>query len=623
MCGIAGFIGEGDRHVLDRMEKQLKHRGPDASGQWLSPDGRVGLMQTRLAIIDLSVGGKQPMHSTDERYTVVFNGEIYNYQSLRAQLTHYPFKSQSDTEVILAAFSTWGPEAFARIDGMFAIALYDTHTCALYLVRDRAGKKPLYWTHTNKALVFGSELKALLEHPSTSRELDPSSVTAYLSRDYVPTPQTIFKNIHKLEPASYLTYTEGTFSTVRYWTPAQTTTISTQAEALEAFDHALSYAVRERLVADVPVGVFLSGGIDSSTIAYYASALSKKKIQTFSIGFAEKSFDESNYARTVAHHLGTEHHEHILSSRDALALVTDLPQVFDEPVADASVLPTLLLSQFTRESVTVALGGDGADELLLGYPTFIAEEYARYWQHLPVSVRNVFLRAASIVPTSNGYLGLDVKVRKFTEDFADDVRVRHLQWLGTFREDEITHIVAPDIAQHARNQAAALAVLWQHECPNLHGLNALSHLYLRTYLMDQVLVKVDRASMHHALEVRAPFLSSSVIDLLLPLPSEFKYKNRQGKVLLKTLMKDRLPKAITGRSKKGFAIPVAAWLRHDLKDLVVDTLSHGALERTGLFNTKEVSKLLEEHFSGTRNHGKKLWNLLVFQLWYEHYKPHA
>lgn len=615
MCGVAGFVGEGSEKTLRAMIGAIRHRGPDDEGVW--QNGRAALAHARLAIIDLSAGGHQPMHDVSGRYTIVFNGEIYNYKSMRAELADYPFKTQCDTEVILAAYARWGVEAFKKMNGMFAFALWDARERELILVRDRLGKKPLYWSLVGDTLVFGSELKALLAHPATPRTLDHRSLAQYLAREYVPTPRTIYEGIQKLPPGNILRFKDGATRTLPFWNPATEVATLDEAGALARFDALLEHATSERMVSDVPLGIFLSGGIDSSTVAYYATKASAQKVKTFSIGFSEKSFDESPQARLVAAHLGTEHYEQILSGKDALALVQDIPQVFDEPVADASVLPTLLLSRFTREHVTVALGGDGADELLLGYPTFQAEHYARLYARVPEAVRALLRKGVDLLPASAGYMGLDFKAHKFTHDFAADPMLRHLQWLGSFKESELGTLLSPAVVKDASGIHEELIAQWRQECPQLEGLNALSHLYMRTYLMDQVLVKVDRASMRYALEVRAPFLSHDIVEFLLSLPPDMKYRNGRGKYLLHALMRGRLPDEIIDRPKKGFAAPVAEWLRSELRGLVTDVLSADNTQKSGLFQTAEISRLLQEHLSGTRNHGKKLWTLLVFHLWYD------
>jgi asparagine synthase (glutamine-hydrolysing) len=619
MCGIAGYLGkDGDSGTLHAMAEHLHHRGPDASGVWHSPDGMAGLAHTRLAIIDLSPNAAQPMQNNDGTLAVAFNGEIYNFADLKKELSFYPFKSHSDTEVILAAYQAWGIGAFTRMRGMFAIALYDARKREMVLVRDRLGKKPLYWTITKEGtLVFGSELKALLVHPATPNTIDYRSVAHYLAREYVPTPRTIYADVHKLSPGTILRYQNDSVHIEPFWNPSAPADERDITSALAHFDSLLTQATRERMVSDVPLGVFLSGGIDSSTVAYYASQVSNKKIKTFSIGFTEKSFDESSQARLVAERLGTDHHEHVLSGKEALDLLQDIPTVFDEPVADASVLPTLLLSRFTREHVTVALGGDGADETLLGYPTFKAEQYAELYMHIPQAIRTLFELGSDLLPPSQKYMAFDFKVRTFTQNFNTDPMARHLEWLGSFKEAMLKNILLPPVQEVADGITTELITQWRKESPDLKGLNALSHLYLRTYLLDQVLVKVDRASMRYGLEVRAPFLSHDVVQFLLSLPANMKYRNGRGKYLLRMLMHERLPLEIIDRPKKGFAVPVATWLRTDLKELATDVLSPTNIQKTGLLNVTAVSRLLEEHLANTRNHGKKLWTLLVLQLWYD------
>lgn len=618
MCGIAGFVGQGSEEVLGRMIRALAHRGPDGSGIW-TEEG-VGLAHTRLAIIDLSPSANQPMESASGKHIIIFNGEIYNFLELRRELEGegYRFKTRSDTEVILAAYTLWGVKCFARLNGMFAIALYDKEKKELLLARDPLGKKPLYVTLQKGVCVFGSELKALLSHPAVPRIIDMRALSHYLAREYVPTPLSIFEGVRKVMPGSVTRFSAGRLIEEFFWRPLPDTGQDiSETEALEEFDALLSSSVSKRLISDVPLGVFLSGGIDSSSVAYYAAQNSSQKIKTFSVGFSEKTFDESPQAALVAKHLDTEHHATTLSGKDALALVSRIPQVFDEPVADASVLPTLLLSHFTREKVTVALGGDGADELLLGYPTFRAEHFASLYGVLPLPIRHAARLLAGTLPTSNTYFSFDFKVKKFLNDFNSDDGVRHMQWLGSFREDELQTLLLPQHREVSVGITNDLISQWAAEYSSRDTLNELSHLYARTYCMDDVLVKVDRASMHYGLEVRTPFLDKELVDFLFSLPSSYKYKNGVSKYLLKKLMRGKLPESILGRSKQGFAAPTAAWLRGPLRVLMTDMLSSGRLQGQGIFNPEEVEKLMTQHLRGSHDHRKKLWTLLTFQLWYD------
>jgi asparagine synthase (glutamine-hydrolysing) len=388
MCGIAGFVGDGDVKVLTRMIEKLRYRGPDDLGVW--HEGNIGLAHSRLSIIDLSKRGHQPMHSIDGKIIITFNGEIYNFRELKTKLEQKGkiFKSQSDTEVIIQLYEVYGEESFEKLEGMFAFGLYDKKEEKFMLVRDRMGEKPLYWTIENDTLIFASEVKAILEYSNSSKKINPQSIISYLSHDSVLTPKSIYSNINKLEPATYAVYKNKKIRKNKYWNPPQKISNNKSfSEISESLDNALEKSVRDRLVADVPVGVFLSGGLDSSIIAYYATKNSNKPVHTFSLGFHEKSYDESKYARECANFLGTEHHEKIVSAdevRDALHTVV---KKFDEPIADPAILPNYLLSSFAKERVKVALGGDGGDELFAGYQTFTADKLLNSYQMLPEVVR--------------------------------------------------------------------------------------------------------------------------------------------------------------------------------------------------------------------------------------------
>ena len=620
MCGIAGFIGRGGEQDLRKMILALKHRGPDHQGVFFA--NGVGLASARLAIIDLSPEGNQPMFDASGRIGIVFNGEIYDFQALRAELEEkvgYTFRSHTDTEVILAAYGTYGEQCFERLNGMFAIALYDFHHRRLILARDRMGKKPLYYGVFDGTLVFGSELKALLEHPAVKKEIDLSGLNAYLQHEYIPTPRTIFKNIHKLEPATAAVWENGMIRKFSYWEADFTVQdLLPFADARTLLDRVLEESVRTRLVADVPVGVFLSGGIDSSTIAYYASRF-HPKIKSFSIGFRERSFNELPYAEEVAHALGTDHFVRMVTSSDMLDLIPRIQNVLDEPLADVSIVPMYLLSQFAREHVTVALSGDGADELLGGYATFQAEKFADAYERIPRMIRlrliEPIIRA---LPVRDGYFSLDFRFKKFLDGFSGKSAHRHHLWMGSFNSAERQQLFDQKVARMVDEGNEFEEIdRYRMSVRADDPMNVLLYLYQRTYMMDGVLAKVDRASMANSLEVRSPFLDARVVELINRLPSRYKIRGFTTKYVLKSLMTSRLPRSVVRRTKKGFGIPLDYWLRHELKDFSREKLSPLALGRHGFFNQKYVTKLLDEHAMQRVNHARKLWVLMVFQLWYE------
>lgn len=608
MCGIAGFIGSGTREELERMMAAIKHRGPDDSGVLVRDN--AGLGHQRLAVIDVSARGHQPMLLRDEDVAIVFNGEIYNFKELRYSLEEQgrKFTSDSDTEVLLHLYATQGDEFLENVSGMFAIALYDFKKKKLVLARDRMGEKPLYWTHQSGVFYFASELRALFE-TRIEKKIDEYSLQSYLQFDYVPTPHTMMQGVSKLEPATMLIFENGSTQKKTYWQPAVEKEVSV-SEAIAHLDMVLAKSVTRQMVADVPIGIFLSGGIDSSTIAYYASRASSKKIHTFSIGFDDPSFDESGYAREAAQHLGTEHHELTMRERDALELIREIPEVFSEPVADTSVIPTMFLSRFARQSVTVALGGDGGDELFAGYPTFKADSFFSIYKHVPSSVHSLVLRGSELLPVSHSNFHWTYNVRKFLSSEAHDDTKRHLEWLGTFDDAARAGLAgaSEDVFKNMDRHGG--------EVPG-STLNKLLYTYMRTYLMDQVLVKVDRASMRYALETRAPFLDHVLVEYVLSLPFSLKYRNGKGKYLLQEVMKDKLPSTLVYRKKKGFGIPLARWLTGPLRPLCEELLSKKALESHGLFGHEYVARLLSEHMSTSRDNRKELWNLLVFQMWFQ------
>lgn len=619
MCGIAGYIGNGDKNTLERMTRSLSHRGPDDEGFFIQE--RVGLGHRRLSIIDTSQGGRQPMNSHDHSAVIVFNGEIYNYRELKEEIQKkhpYQFQSSSDTEVILRLYELYGVACFEKLNGMFALAIYDCKKNLLVLARDRLGKKPLYYTVINDTLLFGSELKALREHPLFKADMDSASFRKYLLYEYVPTPHTIFKNVFKLNPGTYAIWSNKQLTHYTFWKPSFTHEAISQEEALMALDRHLERSVRQRLIADVPLGIFLSGGIDSSTIAYYAQKASLKPIQTFSIGFGESSYDESSYAREVASFLGTEHHEQIFSPQDALRCIEPIAQLLDEPLADASILPTYLLSQFTRQHVTVALGGDGSDELFAGYPTIPIEKITDIYTQLPRALRMPMENfIARLLPKKDTYLSLQFAFSQFQKGLNVANNYRYQHWMGSFTDADQTMLLTPQILSETNNADLYTPIdTYQREASGGTRLDRLLYSYLRTYLMDGVLVKVDRASMYNSLEVRAPFLDYELVQFAMHLPSRFKLRGRTTKYILKELMKKKLPPDAVFRKKQGFAVPLNKWLRHELTPLVDELLSEPGIEKQGFFKYDYVRNLIAEHRSLERDNRKQIWTLLMFQMWY-------
>jgi asparagine synthase (glutamine-hydrolysing) len=621
MCGIAGLVNrEGvaaDRDILARMTATLRHRGPDGEGYYL--DGPAGLGHRRLSIIDLD-GGAQPMSNEDGSVWVSYNGELYNEPALRARLKGqgHVFRTVSDTEALVHLYEEEGPDFVRHLNGMFALALWDARRRRLVLARDRMGQKPLYYAETAEGgLVFGSEPKALLVHPGVRRALDPAGLARYLFYEYLPAPHTIWTGMRKLPPAHRLVWEHGQARLARYWqAPLPRGEAPPFAEAAERFWSGLCAAVARHRRCDVPLGVFLSGGVDSSSVAAaLAESEPARQIRTFSIGFDDPSFDESAHARAVARHLGTTHHERIFRAETVWELLPEVATWLDEPFGDASILPTHLLSRFARSEVKVVLGGDGADELLAGYPTFTAERAAGLFRRLPGPARTLAGAAVGRLPVAHGNFSLDFKLKQFLRGAAEPIALAHQRWLGSFSGPEIARLLvdppALDVEKEHLQRAGALA-------PAADGLTRSLWLYQDTYLPDDILTKVDRASMACSLEVRAPFLDTELVDEVEALPASFKYSHGQTKRLLKHAANGRLPASIVERPKKGFGIPVARWLRGPLAPLLDDLLGPDRLTRQGLFRPEEVAWRVAEHRAGVRDHRKPLWTLLMFQLWYQH-----
>ncbi len=634
MCGIAGLwdpTGAAlDPSVIVAMTQTLSPRGPDGEGFWRAPG--VALGHRRLAVIDLSPAGAQPLGNEDGSVQVVFNGEIYDFQGLRAELLArgHVFRSRCDTEVIVHGYEEWGDEVVAHLDGMFAFALWDARQRRLLAARDRMGKKPFYFSLIARAgrpplVAFASELKALVCVPGFDRRLDPQALARYLVHEYVPAPFSIFRGARKLGAGERLriTATGDAISEPRidrYWDlrfPVQPVAVSDE-DAAEELRSLLRAAIRRRLVADVPVGIFLSGGIDSSAVAALATDLAGAgNVHTFSVGFSEASFDESGHARRVAGLLGTVHHEERLQPRTLLEVLPAVTDFLDEPFADASVVPTYLLSAFARRQVTVALGGDGGDELFAGYQTFLAEAWGRlYFDGAPRLLQQAVASLARWLPAGSGYFSLDFKINQFLQGGPSRGPERHQRWLASFPPEQHASLLAPDLyhalqADHPLAQVRARAA----QGPAQRAADKLLDFYLRFYLPDDINTKVDRASGAVGLEVRAPFLDTALVDFACRLPANLRLRRRSPKFVLKRALARRLPREILARKKQGFAMPVARWLRADLAPLLRDELAPAKIKGEGLFDPGQVGRLVDDHLSGRRDWRKALWTLLTFERW--------
>ncbi len=630
MCGIAGFLAPKLRDderstVLARMCQVIERRGPDSQGAYVRDGLALGIR--RLAINDLA-GGDQPLFNEDRSLALVCNGEIYNSPDLRNRLEAkgHRFRTHSDCEAIIHAYEEWGTGCLDELNGMFSVALWDGRLNQLLLARDRSGIKPLHYAVLDHGeIVFGSEIKAILQHPAVPHALSLDALVEYLSYEYVPTPHTIFRAIRKLPPGHFLTYSTTRGARLsQYWDLSlggdNAVDSRPMAEVVAEVRAALEASVQAELLSDVPVGALLSGGLDSSTVAAIMARLSDKPIQTFSIGFAEPSFDESSYARLVANHIKSDHHELILRAADLSDLLPEVADFLDEPLGDASIIPTYALSRFARQGVKVALGGDGGDELFGGYPTLKAHKVAAHARRVPASMRRLAQRGMERLPVSKNNISLDFQLKRFMLGLPHDAAVRHQLWLGSFSPGQSSALLSSEAAAQLQPQepfTAALDHVGAHsEWPEL---NKILYLDYKLYLENDILVKVDRASMARGLEVRVPLLNQIVVDCVSRLAPQLKLHGFDSKFVLKAAVKDLLPPAIPRRRKKGFGLPVGHWFSDELKPLLLDVLDPAKLESQGLFRGSEVRSLMEDHFANRRDNRKPLWTLFMFQLWLERY----
>ncbi|MEO7658897.1 MAG: asparagine synthase (glutamine-hydrolyzing) [Pyrinomonadaceae bacterium] len=631
MCGIAGWINltkskdssEQSETVLHSMCEAILHRGPDSEGLWM--DDSVALGMRRLSIIDLHTGD-QPVYSEDKSVVAMVNGELYNYREVRDDLEKrgHKFVTETDVEIVPHLYQIYGDDFVDHINGMFAISLWDARKKKLILARDRYGEKPLYYGVFDGKLIYASEPKALLAHPAIEPELNLAALRKYLSFDYVPAPDSIYKGISKLPAAHILTVENGEISTRRYWnlTFAKNGRPPSLDAAASDLRGLLSDAVRMRLVADVPLGILLSGGVDSSAVAAFANEHATETVKTFSIGFTEDSFDETRYARQVAAYLGTDHYEEILSVAKAADLIGDIGTWMDEPLSDGSLIPTYLLSKFVRKHVTVALGGDGGDEIFAGYPMYLGHKVAGTYGSVPQFIRSgVIEPLIKRLPVSTKNLSFEYRAKRFVKSAKYDTITRHHSWFGSFSIDEQRPLLTERVLSASGDIYAGPRNLLDI-CDASDVVEQMQYLDMNYYMAEGILTKVDRASMAVSLETRAPFLDPRIGEFAASLPLDFKLRGSKGKYILKRSVEGLLPKTILTRSKKGFGIPIAEWLKGKLNPMMHDLLSSQRLKDQGLFESGHVQKLIAEHENGLASHHKQLWTLLVFQLWYDNFiKP--
>lgn len=639
MCGIAGLISNAPGINLEtiarRMSGALAHRGPDDEGIWVEPCRGLALAHRRLSIIDLSPHGHQPMHSAGGRYVIAYNGEIYNFEEMRAELTTQGYapawRGHSDTEVLLAAVEAWGFQgALTRAVGMFAIALWDRKTSTLFLARDRVGEKPLYYGNTALGFVFASELKAIRTMDGGMLELDPGAIAEFMRFGYVPGARCIYRGLAKLMPGHWVSIgPEGNIGKpVPYWTLQSVAVDALRAELAGENDETLISRLHDRLsksiglqmMSDVPLGAFLSGGVDSSTVAALMQAQSKRPVKTYTIGFHEKAFDEAPFARAVAHHLGTEHTELYVSAADAADLIPSLPNIYDEPFADSSQIPTTLVSRLTRQHVTVSLSGDGGDELFAGYPRYeITAALKSRIDGVPAALRvtgAAALRCASpqawdrllnLLPAASSQRINGRRLHRLAQLLsAESLAEMYVRLMSQWQpEDSLVigdhGLVTDDLKWCAHGTPSEQMRRWD----------------VGQYLPDDLLVKVDRASMSASLESRAPLLDHRVVELAFALPSHVLDRAGQGKWILRRVLDLYVPRALIERPKVGFSIPLAQWLRGPLLEWASNLLDPQRLSREGLLKADKVTAMWQEHLSGRFDRSGHLWNVLMFQAWLE------
>jgi asparagine synthase (glutamine-hydrolysing) len=625
MCGICGVLyfdaeRRVDSAVLHSMCDTLIHRGPDDEGHVVM--GHAGLGMRRLSIIDLSTG-HQPISNEQGNAWIVFNGEIYNFKLLRQELETlgHRFKTQSDTETILHGYEEWGDRICQRLNGMFAFAIWDSRKQLLFLGRDRLGIKPLYYYMDDQKMVFGSEIKAILKCPEVNLTLNPVALSHYMTFEYIPSPHSIFREIRKLPPGHGLIWNNERLKEQPYWELHPCENTISEAEAGEKLAALLKDSVRLRLISDVPLGAFLSGGLDSTIMVSQMAALMNQPVKTFSIGFKESSYNELHYARAVARMYNTEHHELIIEP-NALELTEKLVRHLDEPFGDFSIFPTYLVSKMAREHVTVALSGDGGDELFAGYDSYRAHQFDRQFYHLlPKLIKRGVLEplADRLIPTEKkkGWVN---SYKRFIQGTRLPKSLYHARWMVFLQAHERESLFTESIQEELDYLDPYDFIHdYSRQADGLHDITRTGYIDVKSYLVDDILVKVDRMSMATSLEARVPYLDYRIVEFCYSLPPHLKMKNYKTKVMLQKTYWNALPPEVQKRDKQGFSIPIKNWIRNELRPMMLDLLSEQKLSQQGLFRPATVKRWIDEHLEGRENHSHKLWALMVFQQWMELY----
>ncbi len=620
MCGICGFVGGSDTETkragtIRAMTDRLRHRGPDDEGFHL--EGPTALGVRRLSIIDL-VTGQQPVKNEDGTIWLIFNGEIYNFVTLRSELRDrgHSFRSSGDTEVLVHAYEEYGLEFLKKLNGMFAIALWDKRRARLLLARDRIGIKPLYYWHGNGQIVFGSEMKALLAHPAVPRRVNPFALDEFMTLEYVSGPHTILQGISKLQPGHYLEYQDGRISIEPYWKLEPVEVPADEEDCKARLAELIEDAVKLRLVSDVPLGAFLSGGIDSSTVLYFMTKLVSEPVRAFSIGFGDSSYNELPDARRVAAQLGARHHESILRP-DIGPLVERLVGHLDEPFGDVSIVPTYLVSDLASRHVKVVLSGDGGDEIFAGYETYVAQHLARLYDRLPASIRKSLLPTLmEKVPPQPAKKGILNKAKRFVEGGIYPAGLHHARWMLHMPERAKDDLYRREFraAIEGRRATESLEAFFKAAADH-EPLAQQQYVDIHSYLVDDILTKVDRMSMAASIEARVPLLDHRVVEFAWSLPPHMKLRLGESKVILRRMMQGHLPGHVLEKPKDGFSIPVKHWLRTSLRPMMEDLLSEASLNRRGYFQPQVVREWMDEHLEGRVNHAHRLWGMMVFEMW--------